>query len=276
MQIPTLSLYDQRLHEQKLWGTEAYKNYYSPQNSGKLLTRFKLLLNELNYEGFDELTAVNAIASYLGALHGLILEKMKTICGDQHTNFRYCLTVPTIWSDRTKKSMRDAAVLAGIINAHDHPCRLMLVNEPEAAAMFYSNDPLVIKEFSKQDFAKKKRIRVLVCDAGGGTVDMATYELFKQDKESEYSIDEVTPGSGDICGASFLDDKFRQLISKKCYDMDYILEEHVLEQMVNQFATKIKVSRLQHYETFFSHVLIIDCRTNLWLITKATLKYFYL
>jgi hypothetical protein len=243
MQIPTLSLYDQRLHEQKLWGTEAYNNYYSPENSGKLLTRFKLLLNELNYEGFDELTAVNAIASYLKALHGLILEQMETICGgNQHTNFRYCLTVPTIWSDRTKKSMRDAAVGAGIIKSHDHPCRLMLVNEPEAAAMFYSNDPLLVKEFPN-----KKRIRALVCDAGGGTVDMATYELFKQDKDKDYSIDEVTPGSGGICGASFLDDKFRQLISKKCYDMDYILEEHVLEQMVNQFATKIKVGDLVYY-----------------------------
>lgn len=239
MQIPTLSLYDQRLHEQKLWGTEAYKNYYSPENSGKLLTRFKLFLNELNYEGFDELTAINAIASYLKALHENILQTMEGIYGKEDTIFRYCLTVPTIWSDKTKKSMRDAAVLAGIIKAHDHPCRLMLVNEPEAAAMFYTND-----DYFVENFPSKEHIRALVCDAGGGTVDMATYEFWKQDTSKGYSINEVTPGSGGICGASFLDDKFRQLISKKCYDMDLRVSEHDMEQMVNQFATKIKVSTL--------------------------------
>ncbi|KAG2203902.1 hypothetical protein INT47_007485 [Mucor saturninus] len=235
MQIPTLSLYDQRLHEQKLWGTEAYRNYYSSENSGKLLTRFKLFLNELNYEGFDELTAINAIASYLKALHENILQTMAKKYGKEDTVFRYCLTVPTIWSDKTKKSMRDAAVLAGIIKTHDHPCRLMLVNEPEAAAMFYTKDPYFVEKFPK-----KKIIRALVCDAGGGTVDMATYEMIKDNTGNDYSINEKTPGSGGICGASFLDDNFRVLIKKKCYDLDIRVSDHGMEQMVNQFAVDIK------------------------------------
>lgn len=238
MQIPTLSLYDQRLHEQKLWGTDAYQNYYSSENSGKLLTRFKLFLNELNFEGFDELTAINAIASYLKALHENILQTMAKKNG-KDTLYRYCLTVPTIWSDRTKKSMRDAAVLAGIIKADDHPCRLMLVNEPEAAAMFYTKDPFFVK-----NFPAKPSIRALVCDAGGGTVDMATYNLVKEPNGNGYAINEVTPGSGGICGASFLDDNFRMLIKKKCYDMDLRITDHDMEQMVNQFATKIKVRKL--------------------------------
>ncbi|KAG2232385.1 hypothetical protein INT48_007289, partial [Thamnidium elegans] len=233
MQIPSFSLYDQRLHEQKLWGTEAYKNYYSPENSGKLLARFKLLLNEITNENFDELIAVKYIASYLKALHTKILETMKTLIGDGPSKFRYCLTVPTIWSDRTKKYMRDAAVMAEIIHDYDHPCRLMLVNEPEAAAMFYTKSPDFVKRF--QD---KTQMRALVCDAGGGTVDMATYDLFKVSEG--YAIDEVTPGSGGICGASFLDDRFRKLVARKCYDMDYRVSDYALEQMVNQFATKIK------------------------------------
>lgn len=241
MQIPTLSLYDQRLHEQKLWGTEAYKNYYSTENSGKLLTRFKLFLNELNYEGFDELTAINAIASYLKALHENILQTLGKKHGTENTVFRYCLTVPTVWSDKTKKSMRDAAVLAGIIKAHDHPCRLMLVNEPEAAAMFYTQDRYFVEKFPSQT-----NIRALVCDAGGGTVDMATYNLSKKPGEDHYLIDETTPGSGGVCGASFLDDNFRVLIKKKCYDLDIRMSDHGIEQMVNQFATAIKVSMLHN------------------------------
>lgn len=245
MQIPSFSLYDQRLHEQKLWGTEAYQNYYGPANSGKLLARFKLLLNEISSENFDELTAVKYIASYLKALHAKILEVMETLIGKEGAwNFRYCLTIPTIWSDKTKKYMRDAAVMAEIISKQDHPCRLMLVNEPEAAAMFYTKD----KQFVEL-FQGKSQLRALVCDAGGGTVDMATYELLKQ--ASGYSIDEVTPGSGGICGASFLDDRFRKLISKKCYDMDIQISDYVLEQMVNYFATSIKVKhRTIHFMIF--------------------------
>lgn len=236
MQIPSFSLYDQRLHEQKLWGTEAYKNYYSPENSGKLLARFKLLLNEITNENFDELIAVKYIASYLKALHAKILETMDKLLGKGEFKFRYSLTVPTIWSDRTKKYMRDAAVMAEIIRDYDHPCRLMLVNEPEAAAIFYTKSPDFVDKFQG-----KEKMCALVCDAGGGTVDMATYDLSKV-PEGGYSLDEVTPGSGGICGASFLDDRFRKLISRKCYDMDYRVSDYELEQMVNQFAIEIKVS----------------------------------
>lgn len=238
MQIPTLSLYDHRAHELKLWGTEAYQNYYGPHNSGKLLSRFKLLLNDLTTEGYDEYTAIDAIARYLRALHGAILKRMKELLGNETTNFRYSLTVPTIWSDKTKKNMREATLMAGIIQRHDHPCRLMLVNEPEAAAMFYSKDT-----YFTQMFPDKKNFCVLVCDAGGGTVDMATFE-YNKTKDGGYSIDEVTPGSGDICGASILDDKFRKLIDDKCYELEYLPTGYVREQMVNQFALEIKVGYL--------------------------------
>lgn len=234
MQIPTLSLYDHRAHELKLWGTEAYQNYYGPHNSGKLLTRFKLLLNDLTTEGYDEYTAIDAIARYLKALHGAILNRMKELLGNESANFRYSLTVPTIWSDKTKKNMREAALSAGIIQRHDHPCRLMLVNEPEAAAMFYSKDT-----FFKQVFPDKNSFRALVCDAGGGTVDMATFE-YNKSKDGGYSIDEVTPGSGGICGSSILDDRFRKLINEKCYVLEYLPTGYVREQMVNQFALEIK------------------------------------
>lgn len=245
MQIPTLSLYDHRAHELKLWGTEAYQNYYSPHNSGKLLARFKLLLNDLTTEGYDEYTAIDAIARYLRALHGAILKRMKELLGDESTNFRYSLTVPTIWSDKTKKNMREAALTAGIIQRHDHPCRLMLVNEPEAAAMFYSKDT-----YFTRMFPDKNSFRALVCDAGGGTVDMATFE-YNKSKDGGYSIDEVTAGSGGICGASILDDKFRKLIDEKCYALQYLPTGYVREQMVNQFALEIKVK----YSSFvFSHI----------------------
>lgn len=236
MQIPTLSLYDHRMHELKLWGAKAHQNYYGAEGSGKLFSRFKLLLHELSVEGFDEYTAVNAIARYLSALHDTIIKRLGVIFENQKTHFRYSLTVPTTWSDKTKKFMRDATVMAGIIQPYDHPCRLLLVNEPEAAAMFYSKD-----SYLKNTFPNKTSIRVLVCDAGGGTVDMATFDYIKT-KDGKYLINEVMPGNGGICGASILDDRFRKLIEDKCYDMDYDLTSYVKEQMVNQFALEIKVS----------------------------------
>jgi molecular chaperone DnaK (HSP70) len=74
-----------------------------------------------------------------------------------------------MWSDRAKATMREAALRAGLINSNDHPDRLMLISEPEAAALYC--------EKKSEQFNLKHGQRFMICDAGGGTVDLIVFEI---------------------------------------------------------------------------------------------------
>ena len=75
----------------------------------------------------------------------------------QNQQISYIITVPAIWSDKAKDLTRRAAVTAGIPRK-----KLMLITEPEAAAVFCAT---LCKEVDLQTGD-----RFLICDAGGGTV----------------------------------------------------------------------------------------------------------
>ena len=75
----------------------------------------------------------------------------------QNQQLSYVITVPAIWSDKAKELTRRAAGTAGIPRR-----QLMLITEPEAAAVFCAT---LCKEVDLQTGD-----RFLVCDAGGGTV----------------------------------------------------------------------------------------------------------
>lgn len=242
MQLPTLSLYDESLRQQKYWGKEAFDDYYKSGESGKLMSRFKLYLDVVDKNDETEQPIVNAISNYLRALHGRIKETMESLFPNTPKKYRYCFTVPTIWSDKMKRVMRDTVTCAGIVSKEDPLSRLLLVNEPEAAAIFYANDAKT--NFFNNYFdinPQKTAVRTLICDAGGGTVDMATYEFSRKDQSSKFYIEEITAGTGSLCGSSFLDDAFRKYIKKECYDKDYNVSNYEQEQMVLHFILKIKV-----------------------------------
>ncbi|KAF1805120.1 hypothetical protein FB192DRAFT_1056606 [Mucor lusitanicus] len=241
MQLPTLSLYDESLRQQKYWGKEAFDDYYKSGESGKLMSRFKLYLDVVDKNDETEQPIVNAISNYLRALHGRIKETMESLFPNTPKKYRYCFTVPTIWSDKMKRVMRDTVTCAGIVSKEDPLSRLLLVNEPEAAAIFYANDAKT--NFFNNYFdinPQKTAVRTLICDAGGGTVDMATYEFSRKDQSSKFYIEEITAGTGSLCGSSFLDDAFRKYIKKECYDKDYNVSNYEQEQMVLHFILKIK------------------------------------
>lgn len=74
-----------------------------------------------------------------------------------------------MWSDRAKAIMREASIRAGLINNNDHPDRLMLISEPEAAALYC--------EKKSEQFNLRHGQRFMICDAGGGTVDLIVFEI---------------------------------------------------------------------------------------------------
>jgi len=75
----------------------------------------------------------------------------------ENQQISYVLTVPAIWSDKAKELTRQAAIMAGIPRR-----KLMLITEPEAAALFCAT--------LCNEVDLRQGDRFLVCDAGGGTV----------------------------------------------------------------------------------------------------------
>lgn len=74
-----------------------------------------------------------------------------------------------MWSDRAKAAMREAAIRAGLVSRTDPAERLMLISEPEAAALYC--------EKKSEQFNLCHGQRFMICDAGGGTVDLIVFEI---------------------------------------------------------------------------------------------------
>lgn len=107
----------------------------------------------------------------------------------------YILTVPAVWSDKARSQMVDAARRAGME-------RVGLVGEPEAAA-----------EYALRSV---EGVRVgecfVVCDAGGGTVDLISYGVLGVDP---LRVGEVAVGTGALGGAVYLDRRFEELLERR-------------------------------------------------------------
>ena len=121
----------------------------------------------------------------------------------QMTKIDFVLTVPAIWSDAAKSKVEDAATRAGMGNEH----HLKLVSEPESAAVY------TIKSLDKAHARFKAQDRVIVCDAGGGTVDLIAYEIMQI--APHLSVVECTAGTGDFCGSTFIDREFDKLFTRR-------------------------------------------------------------
>lgn len=74
--------------------------------------------------------------------------------------------------------------------------------------------------------------RFVVCDAGGGTVDLITYEVVEVNK---LALKEVTEGTGGKCGSSMLNKRFRRHL-KQTHGDKYWTDERLV-QALNDFES---------------------------------------
>lgn len=186
-----------------------------------------------SYEYLDEKhlnkKPVDAVADYLRWLWRIVKAKIERDEDDpdvlENAQLTVVLTVPATWSERAKYSMQRAAKAAGMPERS-----IKLISEPEAAAIF---------SLKKQ--AKKGQIQkgdcVIVCDAGGGTVDVVAYQVHSQDP---LSLDQVTVSKGDFCGSSFVDTEFHNQIKQILGEDWYRLDPEVKARIEDEFEYKIK------------------------------------
>ncbi|KAH6664839.1 hypothetical protein B0J14DRAFT_606807 [Halenospora varia] len=150
-------------------------------------------------------SAVEVISDYLRLLWKHILERLrKRLTPPVLDNMRLkvVLTVPAIWDHSSQENMLTAAKKAGV-NAF-RPCgetEVSLIAEPAAAALAtYVDSGLKLNPVVKAGDS------FLVCDAGGGTVDLIGYTI---NSFEPFELSECVGASGDLCGAIYLDRAFK-------------------------------------------------------------------
>ncbi|KAH9476914.1 Heat shock 70 kDa protein 12B [Psilocybe cubensis] len=245
--IPTCLLYDE-FGRVLAWGLEA-------KNTGQLpgVTRcewFKLFLEPqaLRDEGAIDprLPAIPAgkkpldlIVDFLSCLWEYAKDQITREIGavaDLNTADVW-LTVPAAWDAKGCDIMREAAITAGLVqSSHAGDTnwreRLRIITEPEAAAVHCAqlNDLHHLKP--SQNF--------IVCDAGGGTVDLAVYKIIGQMANLE--IAEMCARSGANCGSLFLDFRFRELVKTLLADHPTHLDSPSLAYFMHSFSETEKLS----------------------------------
>ncbi|KAH9226360.1 hypothetical protein K456DRAFT_1754919 [Colletotrichum gloeosporioides 23] len=149
---------------------------------------------------------VELIADYLRALFKHTLYVIRKARGQSVLDalrFHVVITVPAIWQDYARRDMEQAAEMAGIMDDRTAgQTKLTFAPEPEAAALstLYELD----RNLNKGDV-------FVICDAGGGTVDLISYEVTNS---KPLTIEEVGEGTGGLYGGVFIDKAFE----KACRD----------------------------------------------------------
>ncbi|KAF8970592.1 hypothetical protein BDZ97DRAFT_1790034 [Flammula alnicola] len=245
--IPTCLLYDE-FGRVLAWGLEA-------KNSGPMpgTTRcewFKLFLEPQALRDESSIDprlpalpagkrAIDLIIDFLSCLWEYAKEQITRDIGavaDLNTADVW-LTVPAAWDAKGCEIMREAAITAGLVassKAGDNTWRdrLRIITEPEAAAVHCAqlNDLHHLKP--SQNF--------IVCDAGGGTVDLAVYKIIGQMANLE--IAEMCARSGANCGSLFLDLRFRELVKTLLADHPAHLDPPSLAYFMHSFSETDKLN----------------------------------
>lgn len=140
---------------------------------------------------------VSVAADFISAIYKHALSEIEKAVPTKY--FQLCqkefvLSVPAVWSDAAKNATLEAAKTAGIFP-------VTLIKEPEAAALhtMHSLDPTL----GEWDV-------FIVCDAGGGTVDLITYEVAGLKPNLE--VKELVPGTGGMVGSLGLNKRFVEVV----------------------------------------------------------------
>nr|POE46967.1 heat shock 70 kda protein 12a [Quercus suber] len=177
-----------------------------------------------------ERTVMDAVSDYLTKLYEHTLETLTRRYGSSFiatTNMEFVLTVPAVWSDAAKNATLQAAERAGMGNRH----KLKLISEPEAAAVY------TLKTIQPNGLTVGDNF--IVCDAGGGTVDLIAYRVTQV---SPLRVEESAVGTGGLCGSAFLNYRFEDHVKERLGDERY--------RSMRQKKPKTWMMGLRYFEEF--------------------------
>ncbi|KAJ3494688.1 hypothetical protein NLG97_g3918 [Lecanicillium saksenae] len=166
-------------------------------------------------------------ADFMRALiaHGMSQIETKVTCNllDMFEP-EYIISVPAIWSDAAKNVTLEAAKMAGI-------APVTLIKEPEAAALY------AIRQL---DTDVNSSDVIVICDAGGGTVDLISYEV--EATHPTLHLKEIVPGNGGKTGSIFLNKRFEEALEEIIPAMEWpkLKNGRALKSAIQCFESEIK------------------------------------
>jgi hypothetical protein len=152
-------------------------------------------------------SAERVCADYLNALWNHTIRDIRKEFGEgmDRIPYRVVVTHPAIWNEKSIRKLREAIVRSRIlVPRYCGETTLHFVSEPEAAALATFQDMGQRPNFKPND-------TFVVCDAGGGTVDLISYKIHSDFPSLD--LRECVEGDGGLCGAIFIDQRFENLIA---------------------------------------------------------------
>ncbi|KAI1460882.1 actin-like ATPase domain-containing protein [Annulohypoxylon moriforme] len=148
-------------------------------------------------------TVIDAVSDYLTEIYKHTMDTLTRRYGESFmasTKVDFVLTCPAVWSDAAKVSTLQAAERAGMGATAD----IQIISEPEAAAV-YTLKAIQPNHLSVGD-------NFIVCDAGGGTVDLIAYKIMSL---KPLRVEESAVGTGGLCGSAFLNYRFEDHVRSR-------------------------------------------------------------
>ncbi|EUC40240.1 hypothetical protein COCMIDRAFT_109318 [Bipolaris oryzae ATCC 44560] len=163
---------------------------------------------------------VEIIAGFLAQVKGHLIKNLDDKYGKELWRtlpITLVVTVPAVWSDVAKYRTMQAIEKAGFNSLEFKELKMPVIvtTEPEAAALY------TIKTLrgTAQDAKLSIGDGFIVCDMGGGTVDLIAYRVTSIQPTV---IEEATVGSGAQCGGSFIDRAFLQWLERRLGTQDFV------------------------------------------------------
>ena len=185
------------------------------------------------------------------------IEQIKlTIPSLDENMIHWVITVPAIWDLKSKQIMKDAAQEAGMIREDDDISNFFAL-EPEAASIYYQSSPQANQEI------KDSENPFIVCDFGGGTVDIVTQRKVKTN--SNFQFNEEYPPIGGNYGCNKINEYFMERIIKELFGEECFNEtkNNICKNRYNEwieFENKIEEFKKRFIrEELISQNYIIDC-----------------
>ncbi|KAF5248740.1 hypothetical protein FAUST_79 [Fusarium austroamericanum] len=152
---------------------------------------------------------IDAIACFLSKIWSHAMDKIESKLGKelvQNSEFQVVVTLPAIWPPYARYRMEQAVEVSGIRSPR--PCgntTVCFISEPQAAALATMHD-------FRDTSTVKAGDTMVICDAGGGTVDLVNGMV---ESTVPFVVEEWVEGEGELCGGVFLDEEFLELIKGK-------------------------------------------------------------
>jgi len=148
-------------------------------------------------------TVDDAVSDYLTQIHNHTMYTLTRRYGESFmasTKVDFVLTCPAVWSDAAKNKTLQAAERAGM----GAKSQIQMISEPEAAAVY------TLKAIQPNHL--KVGDNFIVCDGGGGTVDLIAYKIVSL---NPIRVEESAVGTGGLCGSAFLNYRFEEHVRNR-------------------------------------------------------------